>query len=157
DARITIDEYLAKPDGRQQHAVPPAPSVARRAPLWISAAAVLLAAGLAGLSAIHFRETPAETPVVRFQLPAPERPSFGNGMAISPDGKRIVYSHAGADGRPRLWVRALDSLTAQPLNGTEDASFPFWSPDSRSIGFFIAGRLKKVDASGGPPQTLCDV
>ncbi len=55
-----------------------------------------------------------------------------------------------------LWVRPLDSLTAQPLAGTEGAMFPFWSPDSRSVGFFAQGKLKKIDASGGPPQTLCD-
>ena len=55
-----------------------------------------------------------------------------------------------------LWVRALDTLAAQPLPGTEGAALPFWSPDRRSIAFFGQGKLKKIDVDGGPPQTLCD-
>jgi Tol biopolymer transport system component len=53
-------------------------------------------------------------------------------------------------------VRPLDSLSAQRLEGTDDSINPFWSPDSRTIGFFAGGKLKKIDASGGPAQTLCD-
>ena len=55
-----------------------------------------------------------------------------------------------------LWVRSLDSLQAQPLAGTEDATYPFWSPDGRSLGFFADRKLKKIQASGGTAQTLCD-
>ena len=55
-----------------------------------------------------------------------------------------------------LWMRALENLDGQILSRTEDASFPFWSPDGRTIGFFSDGKLKKVDLSGAPPQTLCD-
>src|SRR5262249_10145416 len=61
---------------------------------------------------------------------------------------------ASADGQPRLWLRPLDSVTAQPLAGTENASLPFWSPDSRSIGFFDGTTLKRIDLAGGSPQTL---
>ena len=53
-------------------------------------------------------------------------------------------------------MRPLDSLTAQPLEGTDGASYPFWSPDSRFVGFFVPGKLKKIDILGGPPQTICD-
>ena len=60
-----------------------------------------------------------------------------------------------SSGNTRLWVRALNSLTAEALNGTVGAIYPFWSPDSRSIGFFADGKLKKVAAAGGPVQTLC--
>jgi hypothetical protein len=56
----------------------------------------------------------------------------------------------------QLWVRSLSALTAQPLAGTEGAGHPFWSPDSRFLGFFSNGKLRKVEASGGPPQALCD-
>src|SRR5262249_638528 len=60
------------------------------------------------------------------------------------------------DGKNLLWVRPLNGMSAQPLNGTEGATYPFWSPDSRFLGFFAGGKLKKIDASGGPPQVLCD-
>ena len=56
--------------------------------------------------------------------------------------------------RPQLWIRALDSPAPQPLPGTENARYPFWSPDSRFLGFFAEGRLKKIAVSGGPAQSL---
>lgn len=76
-------------------------------------------------------------------------------VAISPDSLRLVFV-GSTRGRPRLYLRQLDGLAASPLEGTEGADSPFWSPDSRFIGFFAEGRLKKVPAAGGPPQTLCD-
>jgi serine/threonine protein kinase/dipeptidyl aminopeptidase/acylaminoacyl peptidase len=78
------------------------------------------------------------------------------GLAVSPDGLRLTYVGSMPDGKSVLWVRSLDSLQAQPLLGTEGATLPFWSPDSRFIGFFADGKLKKIEASGGPPLTLCD-
>src|SRR5260370_977823 len=95
---------------------------------------------------------------MRFQIPAPEKASFGSyGMALSPDGRRLAFIANGADGRAMLWVRALDSLAAQALPGTEGATFvPFWSPDSRFIGFTVGAKLNKIEASGGP-QTLCEM
>jgi Tol biopolymer transport system component len=71
-------------------------------------------------------------------------------FALSPDGRHLVYVAASA-GPPRLWVRALDALSARPLEGTEGASDPFWFPDSRSIAFFSQGKIKAVDLSGGRP------
>nr|MDP9361650.1 protein kinase [Acidobacteriota bacterium] len=75
--------------------------------------------------------------------------------ALSPDGSRLALV-AQLDSVRQLWVRPLSGGTAQPLAGTEGASYPFWSPDSRMIAFFADGKLKKIDASGGPAQTLCD-
>ena len=69
-------------------------------------------------------------------------------FALSPDGRHIVFVASG-DGASRLWVRSLASTTAQPLAGTEGASYPFWSPDSKSVGFFAAGKLKRLDIGGG--------
>ena len=69
--------------------------------------------------------------------------------------KRLVFVASG-DGQPRLWLRPLDAMTAEPLAGTEGASYPFWSPDSRSIGFFAGGKLKRLDIAAGSPQTLAD-
>jgi Tol biopolymer transport system component len=77
-------------------------------------------------------------------------------VALSPDGTRLAFVARDSSGKNLLWIRPLDSLVAQALSGTENPSFPFWSPDGRSIGFFADGKLKKIDASGGPPQTLCD-
>jgi Tol biopolymer transport system component len=77
-------------------------------------------------------------------------------MTISPDGRRLVFA-ATVDGKTQLWLRTLDTVRSQPLAGTEGASGPFWSPDSRSIGFIADRKLKRVEATGGPVQTLTDM
>jgi predicted Ser/Thr protein kinase len=123
---------------------------------WIVAAMFAVAAG--ALAFTHFREKPPVAELVRFQIPAPEKENFGTrGFALSPDGRRLAFLVRSESGVDQLWVRALDTLLARPLAGTEGATGPFWSPDSRSIAFGVEGKLKKVDASGGPPQTLCDL
>ena len=76
---------------------------------------------------------------------------------MSPDGRRLAFTATDQSGKVQLWVRSLDSLSAQPLTAAEGGAFrPFWSPDSRFIGFFVDNKLKKIEASGGPPMTLCD-
>src|SRR5262249_10606903 len=74
-------------------------------------------------------------------------------FALSPDGPQIVFIGSG-DSTSRLWLRSLNSTTVQPLAGTEGATYPFWSPDSRSIGFFADGKLKRLDIGSLAPQTL---
>jgi serine/threonine protein kinase len=76
-------------------------------------------------------------------------------FALSPDGRHLVYV-ATSDGPPRLWERSLDALAARPIEGTEDASYPFWSPDSRFIAFFANSKLKVVPLSGGLPVVKGD-
>jgi Tol biopolymer transport system component len=93
------------------------------------------------------RRPPSRNPVVRFSIPVPAEASF----ALSPDGTQLAYTT-----RDRLWLRPLDALSARELPGTEGATFPFWAPDSRLIAFGSGGKLKKIDASGGPAQTLCE-
>ena len=160
EARLAIEETLA--GAAEEPAAPPAPPTApqpARRPLpWIGATAALavVSTALLALAVVHFRETPPEAPPVRFQIPAPEKASFRVPPAISPDGRRVAFVAAVEGGQSRLWVRPLGSLEAQPLPGTDDAYFLFWSPDSRFIGFSAQGKLKKVEVSGGPPQTLCD-
>ena len=121
---------------------------------WAVAALCLLAATVFAVA--YFRRPPPEdAAVTKFALLPPENTSF-NEIVVSPDGRRVAFTAQTASGATQLWVRPLDSLSAQPLAGTEGASLPFWSPDSRSLGFFAAGKLRKVEASGGPPQTLCN-
>ena len=126
----------------------------RERPIWI-AAVVLLSLALLALAFLYLRRPQAESYAVRFSVPLPERVSGATSLALSPDGRRVAYV-ASSGGRTHVWVRAIDSLTTQPLAGTEEALNLFWSPDSRSIGFFTGGKLKKVEAAGGPPQTLCE-
>ena len=78
-------------------------------------------------------------------------------LALSPDGSQLAFVAAGSPGPTRIWVRPLSSLEAQPLAGTEGAISAFWSPDSRSLGFFAGGKLKRVDLPGGTPVSIADV
>jgi hypothetical protein len=77
-------------------------------------------------------------------------------FALSPDGRHIVFV-ASVDGRRRLWLRALNKVDAQAMTGTDGAAYPFWSADSRSIGYFTSRKLYRIDIGGGPPQELADV
>jgi serine/threonine protein kinase len=97
---------------------------------------------------------PADMRPMKFSILLPEKASLGS-FAVSPDGRWLAFT-AGTGGQDKLRVRALEVLASQELTGTDGASFPFWSPDSRSIGFFASGKLKKIEVSGGPVQTLCD-
>jgi len=124
---------------------------------WIASAATALVAVLATLGATRYWNEPVR--IVRSSLLPPDKTHFAptsGAMVLSPDGRRIAFVASGENGKSMLWVRALDALTAQPLAGTEEATHPFWSPDSRLLGFFSSGKLRKIDANGGPPQALCD-
>ncbi len=158
DARLEIADALeAKPEAPG----PAAPSPkARRALLpWLLAAAGALTALGLGLPAVrHLREP--RPPIVRFEIPPPPQAAFqlvsnrpGPPVA-SPDGRSVVFA-AESNGQTRLYLRALHETEARPLGGTEDAQYPFWSPDSRSIAFFADEKLKRVEATGGAPLALC--
>jgi hypothetical protein len=125
-----------------------------------------IAAGVLGLIAVamtvaYFTRPATNTRAVRLSFTPPENVAFDNGrydeVEISPDGQKTVFTGRADDGKRQLYVRSLDSLEATPLPGTEDPLEPFWSPDSRSIGFGSQGKLKRVDLAGGRAQTLCDV
>src|SRR5262249_12423721 len=100
---------------------------------------------------------------VRWAISPPEGTWFqaigdaGGPMVVSPDGSRLAFSALDAAGKTQLWVRSLDALQASPLQGTEGASWPFWSPAGRALGFFAHGQLKRIDVEGGPAINLCDV
>ncbi len=119
---------------------------------WIVAAVAVLGATLFLIS--YSRRAPVDARSVRFSIPTPEGSSF-NSFAISPDGRRLAFIATDSSGKRRLWVRPLDSLTAQPLVEADiSGASPFWSPDSHYIVFSADGKLKKIDAAGGPAQTL---
>ena len=139
------------------------PTVARERPrrMWLPWGIAALAT-LALASAVFYlyeaRQAPSSQRSISFLFSPPEKVVlFGRALpAVSPDGERLIFGGIEADGKTRLWVRALSSLTAEPIPGSEGASSVFWSPDSRSVGFFAGGKLKRSDLNGSPPQILCD-
>jgi eukaryotic-like serine/threonine-protein kinase len=142
-------------------AVPvPVTAPARPSRAWIPLAIPLLAATVAlavGWFA-GYRMRPAEDRPLRLNLQAPFGATLGSGATLSPDGTLAAFvAEEGGAGRQRLWVAALDGGEPRALVGTEGATQPFWSPDSRFLGFFTGGVLKKIAVASGPPQTLATV
>jgi eukaryotic-like serine/threonine-protein kinase len=137
-------------------------SWARRALLPAAIAMLAFAAGaaLAWRSLSATNTPPAAT---RFEVPPPPDTRWSPSpaastaqLALSPDGRRLAFVAAPRRGASQIWIRPLDSVHAQPLAGTDGASFPFWSADGRFVGFFAGGKLKKIDTTGGTPQVLAD-
>ena len=124
--------------------------------VWLGICAVLILA-LAALAFAYLSRSQPSGQAIRLALTTSDKATLPARVTVSPDGSRVAFLANNAEGRRLLWVRLLDSLTAQPLAGTEDAVAPFWSPDSRFIGYFANGKLFKVEASGGRSQALCDV
>src|SRR5208282_5149825 len=133
----------------------PAASSAPKHDPWRERAAWLLVlallCGIAFFAAGRYRSV-STGELVRFLVRPPEKAVFSGSpsitvsvpqFALSPDGRAMVFvaSSSGAD--PEIWLRSIDQVTARSLPGTEDARFPFWSPDSRWVGFFAEGKLKK--------------
>ena len=120
--------------------------------------AALCIAVLAWLGVAYWRDIqPAESRHLRLSLLPPPSTSFvPYNFAISPDGRRLAFVAVGQDGGTALWIRSLAAGAAQQMTGTEGAALPFWSPDSRQVGFFQASKLKSVDPSSGAVQVLCD-
>ena len=116
-------------------------------------AAVFLIA-LAALALVHFRETQSAQQSVRFQIESPGAAGAGF-PTMAPDGRYLAFV-ANNGGPNQVWVHAMDTLESRALTGTDEATYPFWSPDGANIGFFAQGKLKKIAIAGGPPQTLCD-
>lgn len=160
DVAFALEALSGTNSGRTVTAVesfsPPATKKTAWLP-WIIAGVLLL--GLLGTLPFviaYLRRAPVQVATAaRFFIYPPEKTSFGGPFAVSPDGLRVVL-RGTSEGKTLLWVREMDTLTAKPLEGTDDAIYPFWSPDSRFIGFFSAGKLKKIEVAGGPTQTLCD-
>ena len=158
DARLELEGREDAPPGGA--AAAPADATRWRLLPW------LLAAGAAAVAAILafllLTSSEPEPPVIRFEIPPPPggffhlSPDNPGPAAVSPNGKMITFAARGDDGVVRLWVRALDTTELRMLPGTEDARYPFWSPDSRWIGYADASKLRIIDATGGSPLALCD-
>ncbi len=150
-------------EGGSQMGVPAPEARARKMKFRLaSVLAVVASLAAIALAIAYFVVATRPTPVLHAQIPPPEKAifdftgDFGGPPVLSPDGRRLVFSAHTAESPKALWVRQLDSDTAQHLDGTDGAYFPFWSADSRYIGFFAEGKLKKISAAGGPITTLAD-
>jgi eukaryotic-like serine/threonine-protein kinase len=177
DARIELDEALRDPEGASGTQTAPAARsrttpVTRELVAWTIAA--IATAGLIAAVVISGRNEPASPPrevyhaSIQLQdslrLAAPEP---AGRFALSPDGQRLALIAAAGVGMPMLWIRRMDSPIAQPVAGTEGASYPFWSPDSKYVGFTLRRAdqalvgtqvaLMKVDLAGGQPVKLADL
>ena len=156
DARLELDESSAEPLAEM-------PRAGRRSPwreriAW-SLAVVGLVAAVAAAARLWQREMPS-VPTAQFAIMPPNGTAFApdaDTVAVAPDGQSVVFAAVGPDAPWQLWLRSIDGLNVRPLTGTEGARLPFWSGDSKSIGFFADGKLKRVDAGGGPVRTLANV
>ncbi len=145
EARIAIEEHLADPGKKVD---------APRSRMLPWAVTGVVTAALAAIAFLHFRELPPPLPLLKVSLLPPEKTSFFSPV-ISPDGRRVAFIGTPAGGKSQIWVRALDSLSAQVLPGTEDVFAALaWSSDSRFLAFTANGKLKKIEVTGGPPQTI---
>jgi serine/threonine protein kinase/Tol biopolymer transport system component len=119
---------------------------------WFLAALLLVA--LAAFGIAYFRRSPRPEPAMHLSMTLP---SSVRDLALSPDGHTLAFIAPLANGGGNvLWIREIGSTEMRALGNTEGASYPFWSPDARSIGFFADGKLKRIEASGGLVQVLCD-
>ncbi len=163
DARIVLEEDLTGPEnpvttGSQGEAIAPPPALWRRVLPWATTAILALAFGAAMWSVLHQKPQ-----VIAATVAPPEgteiniNPASPGPAAVSPDGLSIAYSARDTGGEVLLYLRRIDAPQAQAFSGTENAAYPFWSPDSRWIGYFnrADGTMKKIDTRGGPPITLC--
>jgi Tol biopolymer transport system component len=137
------------------------PARAMASAAWFAAGVVLASALAAGWWIS--KSAPSAAGLLRFSIDAPPEAVFAptNSVSaphpvVSPDGRQVAFlAQVGAE-PIRIWVRPLDAVAARPLSGTEDAAFPFWSADSRMLGFFAEGALKTIDLAGGPAHRVCD-
>jgi Tol biopolymer transport system component len=139
-------------------AVAPAPAPS---PLgWVAAVVVALLLGSVAGFLLHRPSSPAVS--MRTVIDPPPGAAFrltddaGGPPVISPDGSTLAFTATDQQGKNGLWVRPMNSVEARALAGTDDAIFPFWSPDSRSLGFFVNGKLKTIDVNGGSGVVVCD-
>src|ERR1700734_1901777 len=160
DVQIQLEALAGGPKVTSLQAPPLKPAwPGSRLPWLIAAIAALLGISMA---TAYILQTPKSAQVIRSSILTPAGTSLVTMLpasgppVLSPDGTQIAFTAPEEKGRVQLYVRSLNSMTGRPLPGTDDAMYPFWSPDSRQIGFFATGKLKKINADGGPSQDICN-
>ncbi len=158
DARIAIEEALDPRGVVEPAAAPVARGAASRLPWAVAAVCAAIAAGallvlVLGRGSVT-RTRPAAPTRTSILLPGSADGSIFE-FALAPDGDALVFVTADEAGKPHLLARELDAAEARPLEGTEGARYPFWSADSRHVGFFAGGELRRVPRAGGAVQTIC--
>jgi len=152
-------QWIAAEKAPPLPAAAPLPATSKERVAWIAVVSVAIVLGAAAGIFLH-RSVPA--PSIRTVINPPQKTTLmltgdsAGPPVLSPDGASIAFTATGADGKTVLWVRPMNSLEPRPLADTQGATFPFWSPDSRSLGFFAYGKLKTVDLNGGSVQVVCD-
>jgi eukaryotic-like serine/threonine-protein kinase len=140
-------------------ATPPEAGKTRERFFWAAGILIVFAFSLFGGAFLN-RSQPQQS--TRTVIDPPEKTTlalngdFAGPPVLSPDGKNLAFVATGSDSKTLIWLRAMNSLQAHPLAGTDGATFPFWSPDGRSLGFFAEGQLKTTDLNGGAPVVLCE-
>jgi serine/threonine protein kinase/Tol biopolymer transport system component len=157
----TAGAFTSPPPAASAASIKPRPRVVRNALVAI-AALLVGAAGAVGLMS-WLRPDAPRAGTIRFEIEPPDNAmwtpapiSSAAQLALAPNGQLLAFVASPRRGVALIWIRSLDAVEARPIAGTEGASFPFWSPDSRHVGFFADGKLKKIDIAGGRPQTLAD-
>jgi Tol biopolymer transport system component len=159
DARLLIDEVLADPRGDDPPAATPAaiPAGGAGKAAWAVAAFGVAAAALFGFLWLKAPRPGEPARTIHAALVAPPQTGFGDTFALSPDGRRLVFSAFDQKTRTGgLWLRDLDRGEATRLPSTDGGEMAFWSPDGSQLGFFAEGKLKRLELRGGTAQTICD-
>ena len=162
DIKLELRWIASEKPAAQKPASPDAAATpaARRTLVWIAVGlAVLL---LINIAQFLFRSGAPPAQSIRTVIDAPPNTNFrlsddnAGPPVLSPDGTTIAFTATGTDGKVQIWVRPMNSLEAHPVQGSDGAIFPFWSPDSRSLGFFADGKVKTIDPTGGAATVVCD-
>jgi serine/threonine protein kinase len=149
DARFHLEDTVSDSDDRPP--IAPRTRTALERSLWAACVLVAVGAGVAG-GLWWAGRAPLETKEAHLEINTPPTRDWTS-LAVSPDGTKVAFVGI-AEGSPRLWVRLMNAASADPLKGTDNAAFPFWSPNSRSIGFFADGQLKRIDIDSGALQVI---
>jgi Tol biopolymer transport system component len=161
DIKLELQWIAAGKSSPTAGPVTPAASRSRERLGW--AAALVAVTVLSAAAALFFYHPARSARSIRAVIDPPEKTTFNltgdsaGPPVLSPDGSSIAFATTGTDGKTALWVRPTNGLEARALAGTEGAIFPFWSPDSRSLGFFAESKLKTIDLDVGSAQVVCDV